>query len=114
MTPAAAMASYRRQMVNGETVTLRRLSGAGAGDYAVRARVREFRPDDVTGAIQQGSRKAIVLAEDVAASGFPLPFLPKQDRVVWNGKVLVIHAVDDATRRVQGVLIAYELDLAGA
>jgi hypothetical protein len=101
-------------MANGETVLLRRLSGAGAGDYAVRARLMGFDPDDVVGAVQQGARKAIVLAEDVAATGFPTPLLPKQDRLVWNGKTLAIHHVDDATRRVRGVLIAYELEVVGA
>jgi hypothetical protein len=114
MTPATARAAYRRQMRNGETVILRRLSGTGAGDYQVRARVKGFAPADLEGAIQQGMRTAIVLAEDIESSGFPLPFLAKQDRFVWAGRTLVIHAVDDATLRVGGVQIAYDLELAGA
>lgn len=115
MTPETAKAAHRRQITSkGETVILRRLSGVGAGDYSVRARIMSFEPSDVVGSIQQGMRKAIVLAEDVVTSGFPTPFLPKQDRLVWNGKTLVVHAVDEATRRIQGVQIAYELELAGA
>lgn len=115
MTPAATKAAYARQfLAHGETVMLRRLSGVGAGDYAARARIVNFEPSDLIGSIQQGRRKAIVLAEDIAASGFPLPILPKQDRLIWAGKTLVIRAVDDATRRVQGVAMAYELELAGA
>lgn len=115
MTPAAARDAYRRQMRNGETVILRRLAGSGAGDYPVRARVKGFEPSaDFEAGIEQGMRKAIVPAEDVEASGFPLPFLEKQDRFIWNGKTLVIHAVDDATRRVGGVQIAYDLELVGA
>jgi hypothetical protein len=115
MTPAAAKAAYARQfLAHGETVVLRRLSGANAGDYVVTARIMNFEPSDLAGSIQQGKRKAIVLADEVAASGFPAPFLPKQDRLIWNGKTLVIHAVDDATRRVAGVAVAYELELAGA
>lgn len=114
MTPSAARAAYRRQMRNGETFVLRRLSGLGAGDYVTRGRVDGFTPSDFEGAVQQGTRTAIVLAEDVEASGFPLPFLEKQDRLVWAGKTLVIQSVDDATRRVAGVLIAFVLELAGA
>ncbi|MBA3998949.1 MAG: hypothetical protein C0466_17550 [Candidatus Accumulibacter sp.] len=93
---------------------MRRLAGVGAGDYAARGRVDGFAPSDFEGAIQQGMRTAIVLAEDVEASGFPLPFREKQDRLVWNGKTLVIRSVDDATRRIGGVVIAYVLELAGA
>lgn len=113
MTPAAAKAAYRRQIGNGETVTLRRLDGAGAGDYQARGRVSGFAASDIEGSIQQGLRKAIVLADDVASSGFPTPFLPKQDRLIWSGATLVIQSIDDATRRVGGVLIAYEFELAG-
>lgn len=114
MTPSAARAAYRRQLRNGETLVLRRLSGLGAGDYAARGRIDGFAPADFEGAIQQGTRTAIILAEDVESSGFPLPFLAKQDRLVWNGRTLVIHSVDDATRRIAGVLIAFVLELAGA
>jgi hypothetical protein len=114
MTPAAAIAAYRRQLRNGETFVLRRLSGLGAGDYAARGRVDGFTPSDFEAAIQQGTRTAIVLAEDVESSGFPLPFLEKQDRLIWAGKTLVVQSVDDATRRVAGVLIAFVLELVGA
>ncbi len=115
MTPAEARDAYRQHIVNGETVILRRLAaGPGAGDYSVRARVSGFSPSDFEGALQQGIRTAIVLAEDVESSGFPLPFLEKQDRLIWNGKTLVIRSVDDATMRVDGVQIAYDLELAGA
>lgn len=114
MSPADARDAYRRLMGNGETVVLRRLADPGAGEYSVRARVSGFSPSDFDGAIQQGIRTAIVLAEDVESSGFPLPFLEKQDRLIWNGKTLVIRSVDDATRRVDGVQIAYDLELAGA
>ncbi|MGJ0508853.1 MAG: hypothetical protein ACR652_17340 [Methylocystis sp.] len=99
---------------SGQTIVLQRLTGAGAGPYSVKARIVGADPSDVVGAVQQLRRKAIVSAEDVESTGFPVPFLPKQDRLIWNGKTLVIIAVDDATRRLQGVLVAYELELAGA
>lgn len=115
MTPAAAKAAYARQfLAHGETVVLRRLFGPNAGDYVVAARIMNFEPSDLDGSIQQGRRKAIILADEVAASGFPLPILPKQDRLVWAGKTLVITSIDDATRRIAGVAMAYELEIAGA
>ncbi|CAJ0867131.1 hypothetical protein AMST5_01924 [freshwater sediment metagenome] len=111
MTPAQARQSLARMLdAHGETVTLKR----GAASYCVRARIMGASPSDVTGSVQQLGRKAIVSAEDVEAIEFPTPFRPKQDRLVWNGKTLVISAVDDATRRIQGELVAYELELSGA
>jgi hypothetical protein len=80
----------------------------------VRARIVEAQPSDLSGSIQQLRRKAIISAEDVETSGFPTPFLPKQDRLVWNDKALTITSIDEATRRIQGTLIAYELELSGA
>ena len=118
MLPERASASYARalaaQFGPGETVTLRRASGTGAGDYAARAWVTNTSASDVVGSVQQLRRKAIILADSVAGSGFPTPFLPKQDRLVWNGKVLAIMSVDDGSRRIQGALMAYEVELAGA
>lgn len=113
-----AQASYSRALASqfgpGETVTIRRLSGTGAGDYSVSAWVTDMNPSDVVGSVQQLKRKAIVLASAVTAAGFPAPFLPKQDRLIWNSKTLVILAVDDGSRRIQGSLMAYELELSGA
>jgi len=113
MTPAAVQAAYARALgANGpaETATITR----GGVSYSVQAWVTEFIPSDLAGAVEQGRRNAIVLASSVAASGFPLPFAVKSDRLVWGGKSNAIVKVDDATRRVGGVLMAYELDLEGA
>lgn len=115
MSPEQARRALRNHLTNsGETVTLRRLSGSTAGDYEVRARIANIAPADVVGSIQQLKRKAVVSAEDIESSGFPLPFLPKQDRLVWGGKTLVITAIDDGTRRVQGTIVGYDLELSGA
>jgi hypothetical protein len=64
--------------------------------------------------VQQLRRKAIVLADSVVGADFPTPILPKQDRLLWNGKTLVVMAVDEGSRHIQGVPMAYELELAGA
>lgn len=118
MLPDRAAASYNRALASqfgpGEVVTIRRAVSPTPGDYQVSAWVTHIEPSDVTGSVQQLKRKAIVLASDVVSSGFPLPFLPKQDRLIWNGKTLVITAIDEGTRGIQGVVVAYELQLSGA
>lgn len=116
MTPAAIAAAYRRQIsAYGEPVTLWRPATETAAEVRLenlRARVRSFLPRELTGEVQQGDRKVILLAEDVA--GFPLPILSGIDRVIWGGRTLVVTAVDDATRRVAGTPIAYDLTVTGA
>lgn len=115
MTPAFARASYRRLVVtSGETISLVRGFGGNSPVTVtgLRARVIGFRPDEVTGGVQQGGRKVILLAEDLEASAIPTP--AKGDRVVWNGKTLAVTAVDDASRRIGGIAIAFELEVAGA
>jgi hypothetical protein len=111
-------AIYRRALASrsgpGAMVTLIRAFGEGAGRYSVHAFVRGYTPADVVGAVQQGRRKAIVLGSDVVKCGFPLPFKPKQDRLEWGEHTDVIFAVDDATGQIQGVTIAYELELQGS
>lgn len=79
----------------------------------VRARVMGYKPSDLVGAIVQGDRQAIILAADLAASGFP-QIMPNRDRLIWNGKTLVIKSVDDATARIAGETIAVKLQLSGA
>jgi hypothetical protein len=56
----------------------------------------------------------ILLAEDVEASGFPIPIKAGGvDRIVVRGKVMMVQSVDDSTRRVADTLIAYELRVTG-
>ena len=116
MTPSSVQSGYSRILASsigpGELVTLVRAGDSNV--YQAHAWVTEFIPQDLAGAVEQGKRRAIVLASDVIASGFPLPFRPKQDRLIWGTKNNATTSVDDATRRFQGVLIAYEMDLDGA
>lgn len=121
MTPEQARASYRRMMAvagSGEVrkVLVRRYTGTGANrprfDAEVRARVTGYQPHELVGTIVQGDRKVILLAEDLSRAQFPTP-LRKGDKVVDAGKELNIEAPDDNTRRVQGELIAYELQVRG-
>jgi hypothetical protein len=117
MTPDEAKDSYRRAMdVAGEQIVIRRYTGTGQNrpyfDAPVRARVMGYQPHEIVGIIQQGDRKVILLAEDMIAAQIPLE-LGNGDRVVIRGDELNIEGANDNTRRVQGVLIAIELQVRG-
>ncbi|EHK56905.1 hypothetical protein [Allomesorhizobium alhagi] len=116
MTPDSIKASYRRALGAFEEIVIRRYTGAGANrpyfDAPVLARVTGYEPKELVGTIQQGDRKLIVLADDLIAAQVPLD-LKKGDKAVVRGKELNIEAADDSTRRVAGVLIAYELQVRG-
>ncbi len=112
MTPGEALAAYRTSIaVTGESITLRTFTGTGAArtaaDITVRARVRGYAPAELVGGITQGDREIIVLAADVTTA-------PKKgDQVIVRGRALTIEAVDDSTRRLAGVLMAYVLTARG-
>ena len=117
MTPAEAKDGYRRAMdVAGETIVVRRYTGTGPDrpyfDASVRARVTKYEPHEIVGLIQQGDRRIILLAEDMVAAQIPLA-LTNGDKVVVRGEELNIEGADDNTRRIQGVLIAIELQVRG-
>jgi hypothetical protein len=117
MTPASARMTYRRMMgLVGEKVLIRRYTGTGANrprfDAEVTARVTDYEPSELVGTIVQGDRKIIVMHEDLATAQFPTP-IKKGDKVVARGKELNVEAPDDNTRRVQGELIAWELQVRG-
>ncbi len=104
---------YRRQLdENGETITIRRTNPDA--EATVRARFTQQAPVQFVGSMMQARRVAVVLAEDLEASGFPLPLQQNKDRIVWNGGTFPVGIVDATTRRVGGVLIAYEIELSGA
>lgn len=117
MTPEASRASHRRLIAaHGEPISIRRYTGTGTArprfDWQGRARVTAFAPEALAGGLQQGDQKIIVLAEDLIAEQFPVP-PRKHDKCVVRGRELNIEAVDDNTRRIAGVIIAYELAVRG-
>lgn len=117
MTPDTAKGMYRRRIGKGETVLIRRYTGAGTNrprfDVAVRARVMGYETKELVGSIVQGDRRVIFLAEDLLAAQFALP-LTTNDKAVVRGKELAIIAPDDATRRADGgVLVAFDLQVRG-
>lgn len=115
MSPDAAKAMYRRLVTaSGETVTLQRnaRSPTEPTEASVLARVIENDPDATDEGLQQGMRKVVVMAEDVPAELQPLKERGV-DRIILRGAACGIDFVDDSTRRVGGVLIAYELHIVG-
>lgn len=113
MTPKAARAMYRRQIqAQGGLVTLKRGTSPDAPETAFKARCTGYAPQEMTGDLQQGDVKVIFLADDLG--DFPLPIKAKSTDAIWqDGRKMTVQAVDDQTRRVAGVLIAYELRVRG-
>lgn len=112
---AAEMRDMWRSLIHhfGETVTLQRVNPAAS--KSVRGRITGFSPEELTGGISQGSRKVILLAEDVETSGFPVPIKARStDRIVAYGKTMMIEDVDTNTARVGDTLIAYLITATGA
>ena len=116
MTPEAAKALYRRRIGVGEIIYIRRYTGGGANppmyQAPVRARVMGYDANELVGTIVQGDRKVIFLAEDLITQQFALP-ITANDKVVVRGKEMQIKSPDDSTRRLQGQLIAFVLQVRG-
>lgn len=117
MTPEVVKDTYRRMIDDGgEAVFIRRYTGSGTikpkFDVQVRAKVSGYAPDELVGGIVQGDRRVIILVQDLIDRQFAMPVLAS-DKAVVRGKELAIIAPDDSTRRIAGVLIAYELTARG-
>ena len=115
MTPEAAKASLARLLASGDSVFLQRGVAPGPvtrSTTAVRGKFTAYQPEQLAGPVQEGDRRLILSADDIAASGFALP-LRKNDRIDLGSKLLNVQSVDDTTRRVAGVLIGYELRVSG-
>ncbi|MBR1206963.1 MULTISPECIES: hypothetical protein [unclassified Bradyrhizobium] len=125
MTPDESLDQHRRSLEEiGETVLVRRYAGVGparavAKEAAVLARVKGYQPAELVGEIRQGDRHVILLNDPSA--GVPAgkvalsTMLPLTDRdfLVIAGAEVSIKGVDDATRRIQGQVIAFELQVRG-
>jgi hypothetical protein len=121
------VAAYRRGLVKaGVPVTVTRINGFAPNAVTfsaenITAIVRDYRSDASAvsetgfasakmGAITQGDRLVIVMADDLAQAGFQLP-LKKNDRITLStGDVLNVTAVDALKRAAAG---AIELKAAG-
>jgi hypothetical protein len=114
MTPEGVKSSYRRALR--EWVKVRRYTGTGPNrpyfEARARARVMGYTPQELIGTIQEGDSKAIVYADDLVANGLLLP-ITTNDKLIRRGKEFAIIDVDDETRRINGVLVAIELQVRG-
>jgi len=119
-TPEQIKASYRRNLK--ETVVIRRFTGTGTNrpkfEASARAQVVGYAPHELIGGIVQGDRKIILYADDLIEQGWaPAPgtrrLITENDFAVVRGAQLAIIAADDSTRRVDGTLIAFELQVRG-
>ena len=94
-------AAYERALAQFDNVTFTQ----GANVATARGRIFSETSVGLTDSIEQGRLRAILRAKD-------LPFVPgRGDLLKVGGHLYVISAVDDATRRVGAVTIAYEVTL---
>ncbi|MGY3689948.1 hypothetical protein ACVIGA_000028 [Bradyrhizobium sp. USDA 3240] len=125
MTPDESLDQHIRALEeSGETVVVRRYAGLGparavAKEAAVLAKVKGCQPAELVGEIRQGDRHVILLNDPTAAVpagkvalSTMLP-LTDRDFLVIAGSEVSIKGVDDATRRIQGQVIAFELQVRG-
>ena len=117
MTPDQAIRAYRQALaVGGERIVLRRIVGTTRQiflDAEVTARVvAAGSGDGPPGETRQDGYTLIVLADDLARARWPVP--PRQDdKAIVRGRQLNVEFVDDSTRRIGAVAIAYELTARG-
>ena len=116
LTPDGAKASLARLIATGDLVSLQRGLAPGSvtsSTAQVHCRFIRARQEELVGSTSEDDRWCVLSADEVAASGFPLP-LAKNDRLVFDGeRRLVIQDIDDTTRRIGGVLIGYQLRVTG-
>lgn len=120
MTLEEVKADYRDSMRRtGWLVKLRKTNPIPFphADFDVFARIVDYgsREDrEIANGMKQGSKQAIVLAEDLEAAGFPLPFETNGTHKIIDGsRVYNIEQVDETTRKFRGVVVAYELVVLG-
>jgi hypothetical protein len=98
---AGTQGAYERALGYFDRVTITQ----GASVASARGRIFSETSVGLTDSIEQGRLRAIILAQDLA-------LVPgRGDLLEVGGHLYVISAVDDATRRVGAVTIAYEVTL---
>jgi hypothetical protein len=94
-------AAYVRSLGYFDRITIEH----GAATATARGRIANETSAGLSDSVEQSRLKAIILADD-------LSFVPSRgDVLTVGGSTYVITAVDDATRRLFGVVIAYEVTL---
>ena len=125
MTPAEVLAAYRILFAQGNTTTVRvrRWSGTGQArtklEAEVLAKAVSQVPRELVGEVVQNEAVYIVLNDPAAAVpagcvalASLLP-LSAEDFLLADGRECAIKGVDDKKRRIQGTLVALEIETAG-
>ena len=100
-TVAAVQSAYARAVALFDVLTLEH----GGTDYPVRGRIFSETSVGLSDSIEQTRLRAIIQAEG-------LPVVPERGDLLWLGEQYnVIQSVDNSTRRLGGVVIAYEITL---
>jgi hypothetical protein len=109
VTPARAKALYRENLH--EPVSIRRITGTGPSrvdeSYATVGRVFDADRRELTGGIAQQDRKAIIYAQALFDAGLAFDVMTGDFLIDQNGLEHTVYEVK--ARRVDGVMIAYEL-----
>jgi len=115
---AEARAEYREAFTErGEKAAIRRYIGSTPdrfyNDYDVTAvPLSDSEAKELAGAVSQGDRFVLILAEELEEQSFPLP-ITVNDKLVLEGREQAIFKPDRFTRRIQGIVVAYVLVVRG-
>lgn len=105
MTPSAAIAMLDRQLAeHGQDVVLRRpVAGGTAIERTARAFVRGYRPDELSGGIQQGDSLVTLSPSSIPAEFSAPARLRVNDRIKVSGRERNVQYVDPV--EISGVLV---------
>lgn len=78
-------------------------------DVSVRVFIRDYRPEQLVGALQQGDRSAILRNTELAAGAHRAP--RKGDRLVASGVTYTVQAVE--TRLLADTVIRHDMMIRG-
>ena len=115
MTPVAAISMLDRQVrEHGQDIVLRRPVANGAAiERPFRAFVRGYRPDELSGGLQQGDTELVM-----SPTGLPPEFadtdatrLRKLDRITFDGRIRTVKFVEPV--RVAGTLVRLNVTVEG-
>lgn len=107
MTPAQMIADLDRAVASyGQTVILRKANTA-IGQVSVNGHVRNYKPEELVGIIEQGDSKVILSPTGLETFGVP----PQNGFVVIDGKPRMIKAA--TPMKVANTLVRIELAVKG-
>ena len=106
---ALAIAAMRRQ--RGQPVTLRRMVSGMAVDVTVVATVMGYQPNEITGGVMQGDRKAKLSDNEIVAAGWPGP-PRKGDILMIDGRTFTAITCD--TVKMGSVVLSHTMQVRGA